>query len=235
MAAGLPPRGPAVERLEVRKWPNEDHPWTAISSTEYQRYTKEGTSYNEEKETHFLNSFIEGHRGSVLIRDPRVHHGGSPKISADSRPVVATFAYSREATIAHPEHYEPKAAPSAQRSMPRFGQQDQYSNERRFHWDSDEYGRRVVVTWTLLSRPRAVLSHTFSRASTLQRRTLSGRLFRAPCHQHMRFSCEPSRCRSNDFEEISTSLPVCTGSRQRYRSCGVCLDSGCKGNSRHGL
>ena len=100
----------------------------------------EGISYNDEKKIHFLDPFIEGHRGSVLIRDPRVLHGGTPNISADALPMVATFAYSREATVAHPERYEPKAVPSAQRSMPRFGQRHQDWNESRFNWDADEYG-----------------------------------------------------------------------------------------------
>lgn len=116
-------------------------PWTAVSATEYNKYTQDGISYNDEKDMGFLDAFIVGKRGACLIRDPRCLHGGTPNLAEEPRSMVATFAYSQSAVFAHPELYVEKTVPSStQRSLPRFRNQDASWNETQFHHIADRYG-----------------------------------------------------------------------------------------------
>ena len=132
--------GPLLSDWRSENGPMRIIPWPAVSTSAYKHFVSQGISYNEEKENQFINSFIEGRRGAVLIRDPRVLHGGTPNISKDSRPMVATFAYSREAVQAYPDKYVEKPIPSGQRSLPRFSAPNEHASQARFNWDADEYG-----------------------------------------------------------------------------------------------
>ena len=132
--------GPMMSDWTSENGPMRMIPWTAVSANEYEKYTRDGISYNDEKEMGFLNAFIVAKRGACLIRDPRCLHGGTPNLAEEPRPMVATFAYSQEAIHKHPDIYVEKTAPSTQRSLPRFGTVDTSRNEKRFNYDVDMYG-----------------------------------------------------------------------------------------------
>ena len=70
--------GPILEDWHHRNGPMRVGPWSGIDKSTYRRIAQSGVPYTDEKQMGFAHAWIEARKGSLLIRDPRALHGGTP-------------------------------------------------------------------------------------------------------------------------------------------------------------
>jgi hypothetical protein len=109
--------GPILNDWTAANGPMRIVPWTAVTDLEYKLWTRNGISYNDEKTKGFIDAYIEAKRGDVLVRDPRVLHGGTPNKTETARPMIAISVSSHEAHQAYPDFYQSLEVPKDQESF----------------------------------------------------------------------------------------------------------------------
>ena len=80
-------------------------------------------NYADEKAESWTGAWIEARQGDLLMRDPRMLHGGTPNKMKLARSMVTALAYNKLATDTYPDLYVP-FDPEAASSLPRYAKHD---------------------------------------------------------------------------------------------------------------